>query len=108
MASDVFARTEQLHFEYRFNTTDIVCNLGNVGMYQPNAADVVAFHDDAFFQDPVNRMGIPGVEYFAHGYELPPRIAKEFILLGERMPAKRAPIKPWSAVTSSCPPRSAV
>jgi enoyl-CoA hydratase len=35
-------------------------------------------------------MGIPGVEYFAHGFELPPRIAKEFILLGERMPAERA------------------
>ena len=31
--------------------------------------------DDAFFQDPVGRMGIPGVEYFAHGFELPPRIA---------------------------------
>ena len=35
-------------------------------------------------------MGIPGVEYFAHAYELPPRIAKEFLLLGERMSAARA------------------
>jgi enoyl-CoA hydratase len=50
---------------------------------------IVAAHD-AFFQDPVGRMGIPGVEYFAHGFELPPRIAKEFILLGERLPAERA------------------
>ena len=52
--------------------------------------DLIVATDDAFFQDPVNRMGIPGVEYFAHGFELPPRIAKEFILLGERMPAERA------------------
>lgn len=52
--------------------------------------DLIVASEDAFFQDPVGRMGIPGVEYFAHGFELPPRIAKEFILLGERMPAKRA------------------
>lgn len=52
--------------------------------------DIIVATEDAFFQDPVNRMGIPGVEYFAHGFELPPRIAKEFILLGERMPAQRA------------------
>ena len=52
--------------------------------------DLIVASEDAFFQDPVNRMGIPGVEYFAHGFELPPRIAKEFLLLGERMPAARA------------------
>lgn len=52
--------------------------------------DLIVATEDAFFQDPVNRMGIPGVEYFAHGFELPPRIAKEFILLGERLSAERA------------------
>lgn len=52
--------------------------------------DLIVASEDAFFQDPVNRMGIPGVEYFAHGFELPPRVAKEFLLLGERMPAARA------------------
>jgi len=52
--------------------------------------DMIVASDDAFFQDPVVRMGIPGVEYFAHGFELPPRIAREFLLLGERMPAARA------------------
>jgi enoyl-CoA hydratase len=52
--------------------------------------DLIVASEDAFFQDPVNRMGIPGVEYFAHGVELPPRVAKEFLLLGERMPAARA------------------
>jgi enoyl-CoA hydratase len=52
--------------------------------------DLIIASEDAFFQDPVVRMGIPGVEYFAHAYELPPRIAKEFLLLGERMTAQRA------------------
>lgn len=52
--------------------------------------DLIVASEDAFFQDPVVRMGIPGVEYFAHGFELPPRVAKEFLLLGERMPAQRA------------------
>jgi len=53
--------------------------------------DLIVASDDAFFQDPVSRlMGIPGVEYFAHAFELPPRVAKEFLLLGDRMPAERA------------------
>ena len=53
--------------------------------------DLIIASEDAFFQDPVNPlMGIPGVEYFAHAYELPPRVAKEFLLLGERMSASRA------------------
>ncbi len=52
--------------------------------------DVIVASDDAFFQDPVVRMGIPGVEYFAHVHELNPRIAKEFLFLGERMKADRA------------------
>jgi enoyl-CoA hydratase len=52
--------------------------------------DLIVASEDAFFQDPVVRMGIPGVEYFAHAFELPPRIARELLLLGERMPAARA------------------
>jgi enoyl-CoA hydratase len=52
--------------------------------------DLIVASEDAFFQDPVVRMGIPGVEYFAHAFELPPRIAKEFLLLGDRMSAARA------------------
>lgn len=52
--------------------------------------DFIVASDDAFFQDPVVRMGIPGVEYFAHAFEMHPRIAKEFLMLGDRMPAARA------------------
>jgi enoyl-CoA hydratase len=52
--------------------------------------DLIVASDDAFFQDPVVRMGIPGVEYFAHAFELPPRVAKEFLFLGARLSAQRA------------------
>ncbi|WP_028628161.1 enoyl-CoA hydratase [Metapseudomonas resinovorans] len=52
--------------------------------------DLIIASDDAYFSDPVVRMGIPGVEYFAHVHELNPRIAKEFLFLGERMGAERA------------------
>jgi enoyl-CoA hydratase len=52
--------------------------------------DMIVASEDAYFQDPVVRMGVPGVEYFAHAFELPPRIAREFLILGERMPAARA------------------
>lgn len=52
--------------------------------------DLIVASEDAFFQDPVVRMAQPGVEYFAHAFELPPRVAREFLLLGERMPAQRA------------------
>ena len=52
--------------------------------------DLIVAADDAFFQDPVLRMGVPGVEYFAHAQELNVRIAREFLYLGERMGAQRA------------------
>jgi enoyl-CoA hydratase len=52
--------------------------------------DLIVASDDAFFQDPVVRMGIPGVEYFAHAFELHPRVAKEFLFLGERLSVERA------------------
>ena len=52
--------------------------------------DLVVASDDAFFADPVVRMGIPGVEYFAHPFAMPARIAKEMLFLGERMTAERA------------------
>jgi len=54
------------------------------------SCDLILASDDAFFADPVVRMGIPGVEYFAHPFVMPPRIAKEFLFLGERMSAQRA------------------
>ncbi|MFS1525769.1 enoyl-CoA hydratase [Microbulbifer sp. 2304DJ12-6] len=51
--------------------------------------DLIIASDDAFFQDPVVQMGFPGVEYFAHPFELNVRLAKEFLLLGEQWSAER-------------------
>lgn len=52
--------------------------------------DLIVAADDAFFCDPVVRMGIPGVEYFAHPWALGPRFAKEILYTGERFSAQRA------------------
>jgi enoyl-CoA hydratase len=52
--------------------------------------DLIVAADDAFFADPVVRMGIPGVEYFAHPWVMGPRFAKEFLFTGERISAERA------------------
>jgi enoyl-CoA hydratase len=60
------------------------------GLMLAMICDMIVASDDAFFQDPVVRMGVPGVEYSAHLFELPPRIAREFLYLGLRMPAQRA------------------
>ena len=54
------------------------------------SCDLIIAADDAFFADPVVRMGIPGVEFFAHPWQLRPRFAKEFLFLGERVDAERA------------------
>jgi enoyl-CoA hydratase len=52
--------------------------------------DFIIASDDSFYADPVVRMGIPGVEYFAHPWVMGPRQAKEFLYLGERINAERA------------------
>lgn len=52
--------------------------------------DMIVASDDAFFSDPVVRMGIPGVEYFAHPWVLGPRAAKEILFTGDRFTAQRA------------------
>ena len=60
------------------------------GLMLAMMCDMIVASDDAFFQDPVVRMGVPGVEYSAHLFELPTRVAREFLYLGQRMPAQRA------------------
>jgi enoyl-CoA hydratase len=52
--------------------------------------DLIVASDDAFFCDPVVKMGIPGVEYFAHPFVMGPRAAKEFLFTADRVPAGRA------------------
>jgi len=52
--------------------------------------DLVVAAEDAFFADPVIRMGAPGIEFFAHPWELGPRAAKELLFTGDRIDAARA------------------
>jgi enoyl-CoA hydratase len=52
--------------------------------------DMIVASEDAFFSDPVVRMGIPGVEYFAHPWMLGPRRAKEALFTGDRFTAAQA------------------
>ena len=54
------------------------------------SCDFIVASDDAFFSDPVVKMGIPGVEYFAHPWVTNPRAAKEFLFTGDRFSAQRA------------------
>jgi len=66
--------------------------------------DLIVAADDAFFADPVVRMGIPGVEYFAHPWVLGPRFAKEMLFTGDRSPRHGRLSSAWSA--GSCRGRS--
>ena len=52
--------------------------------------DLIVAAEDAFFSDPVLRMGAPGVEFFVHPWQMGPRFAKEFLFLGQRIDAARA------------------
>ncbi len=64
------------------------CVAGGLSLIWP--CDLIVASDDAYFADPVVRMGIPGIEYFAHQFVMSTRIAREFLLLGDRMSATRA------------------
>jgi enoyl-CoA hydratase len=53
-------------------------------------ADVILASDDALFSDPVVGMGVNGVEYFAHPWELGARKAKELLFTGDWVTAEEA------------------
>lgn len=55
------------------------------------ACDLIVAADNAKFSDVVGvRMGMPGVEYFAHPWEFGPRKAKELLLTGDSLGADEA------------------
>jgi enoyl-CoA hydratase len=53
-------------------------------------ADVIVAADDAVFSDPVVGMGVNGVEYFGHPWELGARKAKELLFTGDWVTAQDA------------------
>src|SRR5246127_2944476 len=55
------------------------------------ACDLIVAADNARFSDVVGvRMGMPGVEYYAHPWEFGPRKAKELLLTGDSLDADEA------------------
>lgn len=54
------------------------------------ACDLIVASDDAEFCDPVVTMGVCGVEWFVHPFELGPRKAKEFLFTADRWTAHEA------------------
>jgi enoyl-CoA hydratase len=60
------------------------------GLMLAFVCDLIVATEDSFFADPVVRMGIPGVEYFAHPWVLGTRAAKEILFTGDRFTAQRA------------------
>lgn len=65
------------------------------------SCDFIVASDDAFFSDPVVKMGIPGVEYFAHPWVTNPRAAKEMLFTGGRFSAEQA--QSWGMVNHVVP-----
>lgn len=60
------------------------------GMMVAFTSDIIVASEDAFFSDPLVRMGVPGMEYFSHPFELPSRIAREFVMRAMKMSATQA------------------
>jgi enoyl-CoA hydratase len=54
------------------------------------ACDIIMASDDAQFCDPVVNMGVCGVEWFAHPWELGPRKAKELLFTADSWTAREA------------------
>ncbi|CAO5253469.1 MULTISPECIES: enoyl-CoA hydratase [unclassified Frankia] len=52
--------------------------------------DLIIAAEDALFSDPVVAMGIGGVEYHGHTWELGPRKAKEILFTGRALTAQEA------------------
>src|SRR5690606_31973667 len=52
--------------------------------------DLIVASDDAQFQEVTVAMGVAGVEWFAHPWEMGPRKAKEMLLTGEPIGAEEA------------------
>jgi enoyl-CoA hydratase len=65
-----------------------VCIAGGLLLCWP--CDLIIAADNATFSDPVVNMGIGGVEYHGHTWEMGPRKAKEMLFTGRKMSAEEA------------------
>ncbi|HEU0103430.1 MAG TPA: enoyl-CoA hydratase [Mycobacteriales bacterium] len=53
-----------------------------------SACDLIVASEDALFADPTVNMGVPGVEYLGHPWDLGPRKAKELLMTGDFLTAR--------------------
>lgn len=65
-----------------------LCVAGGLMLVWP--CDIIVCSEDARFMDNAVDMGIPGVEFFAHPWELGPRKAKEFLFTADMWDAREA------------------
>ena len=66
-------------------------NAISAGLMLVWACDLIVAADNAKFSDVVGvRLGMPGVEYYAHPWEFGPRKAKELLLTGDSLDADEA------------------
>lgn len=66
-------------------------NVISAGLMLIWACDLIVAADNARFSDVVGvRLGMPGVEYYAHPWEFGPRKAKELLLTGDSIDADEA------------------
>ena len=65
-----------------------VCIAGGLLLAWP--CDLIIAAENAMFSDPVVNMGIGGVEYHGHTWELGPRLAKEILFTGRAITAEEA------------------
>nr|WP_183467940.1 enoyl-CoA hydratase [Mycolicibacterium iranicum] len=99
----VIERTYLQEWHYFFNNTSRWRDLRKITIAQVQgnaisaalmliwACDLIVASDDARFSDVVAvRMGMPGVEYYAHPWEFGARKAKELLLTGDAIDADEA------------------
>lgn len=93
-----FAREAEVYFDRVRRWRDIskptiAAVQGNciaAGLMLAWACDLIVASDDARFSDPVAAMGVAGVEWFAHPWEMGPRRAKELLMTGDSWSAEEA------------------
>ena len=97
-AEGLFAREKEIYLEMCQRWRDLPkptiaqvqgkCIAG--GLMLAWVCDLIVASDDAQFQDPVLQMGVCGVEYFAHPFELGVRKAKEWLFTSDWLSAEEA------------------
>jgi enoyl-CoA hydratase len=86
-----FENTKRWRDLRKITIAQVQGNAISAGLMLVWACDLIVAADNAKFSDVVGvRMGMPGVEYYAHPWEFGPRKAKELLLTGDSLDAEEA------------------